>query len=143
MVCQLILNWQNQIAKYAYKQSNQSSHLMEFRIDNQNLVNSHDLWGKYDIISVNGHQYYILFIDDATRYVTVHFLKMKDEAAQHVKNYIQALKTHGKSLKAIKIDHEKEFLNEILKTWLDTKGLDIQATVPYSPSQNGIAERMN
>jgi hypothetical protein len=24
-----------------------------------------DLWGKYDMVSINGHQYYILFIDDA------------------------------------------------------------------------------
>ena len=49
-----------------------------------------DLWGKYDIASINGHQYYILFVDDATKYVTFHFLKRKDEAIQHVKNYIQA-----------------------------------------------------
>ena len=102
-----------------------------------------DLWGKYDIASINGHQYYILFVDDAMRYVTVHFLKRKDEAVQHVKNYIQALKTHKRSLMAIKIDRGKEFLNEALKTFLDIKGLDIQATAPYSPSQNGIAERMN
>ena len=27
-----------------------------------------DLWGKYDIASINVHQYYILFVDDATRY---------------------------------------------------------------------------
>ena len=101
------------------------------------------LLGKYDIASINGHQYYILFVDDATRYVTVHFLKRKDEAVQHVKNYIQALKTHRKSPKAIKIDWGKEFLNEVLKTWLDTEGLDIQVTAPYSLSQNGIAERMN
>ena len=44
-----------------------------------------DLWGKYDIASIHGNQYYILFVDDTTRYVTVHFLKWKDEAAQHVK----------------------------------------------------------
>ena len=25
-----------------------------------------DLWGKYEIESINGHQYYILFMDDAT-----------------------------------------------------------------------------
>ena len=73
----------------------------------------------------------------------MHFLKKKDEAAQHVKNYIQALKTHKRSPIAIKIDRGKEFLNEVLKTFLDNEGLEIQATAPYSPSQNGIAERMN
>jgi hypothetical protein len=44
-----------------------------------------DLWKKYDIASINGNQYYILFVDDARKFVTVHFLKKKDEAAQHVK----------------------------------------------------------
>lgn len=39
-----------------------------------------DLWGKYEIRSINGHQYYILFVDDASRYMTTHFLKGKNEA---------------------------------------------------------------
>ena len=30
-----------------------------------------------------------------------------------------------------------------MKTWFTENGLDIQTTAPYSPSQNGIAERMN
>ena len=102
-----------------------------------------DLWGKNDIASINKNQYYILFVDDATRYVTVRFLKKKTEAVEHVKYYMQNLKTHSKPPKTIKIDRGKEFLNEQLKTWLDENGLDIQATAPYSPSQNGIAERMN
>ena len=70
-------------------------------------------------------------------------MKKKDEAVQHVKCYLQNLKTHSKLPKAIKIDHGKEFLNDQMKSWLDENGLDIQVTAPYSPSQNGIAERMN
>ena len=53
---------------------------------------------------LHGNQYYILFVDDATRYVTVHFLKRKDEAAQHIKNYITYLRTQQKLPKAIRID---------------------------------------
>ena len=102
-----------------------------------------DLWGKYDIASINKNQYYILFVNDATRYITVRFLKRKTEAVQQVQNYLENLKTHSKPPKAIKIDRGKEFLNEPLSTWLNERGLDIQATAPYSPSQNGIAKRMN
>ena len=40
-----------------------------------------DLWGKYDVASINGNQYYLLMIDDAARYITVKFLKTKDQAA--------------------------------------------------------------
>ena len=34
-----------------------------------------DLWGKYDVVSIHGHQYYIAFMVDAARYLTVEFLK--------------------------------------------------------------------
>lgn len=40
-----------------------------------------DLWGKYEIRSINRHQYYILFVDDVLQYMTTHFLKGKNEAA--------------------------------------------------------------
>jgi transposase InsO family protein len=41
------------------------------------------------------------------------------------------------------MDQGKEFINETLKTWYCENGIDIQMTAPYSPSQNGVKERMN
>ena len=46
-----------------------------------------------------GHS--VLFVDDATHYVTVYFLKKKEEASQYVKNYVTSLKTHNKNPSAI------------------------------------------
>jgi len=37
-----------------------------------------DVWGKYDAASINGHQYFVLMVDDIMRYITVKFLKTKD-----------------------------------------------------------------
>ena len=34
-------------------------------------------------------------------------------------------------------------MNEQLSAWCQEKGIDIQLTAPYSPSQNGVAERIN
>ena len=102
-----------------------------------------DLWGKYQIQSIHGNQYYILFVDDATCYVTVFFLKRKEEAGQHVKNYLTNLKTHNKNLNAIHVDCGSEFLNQMLYSWCREQGFDIQTTAPNSPLQNGVAERMN
>jgi len=39
-----------------------------------------DVWGKYSVTSINGYQYYLLMVDDASQYVTVEFLKSKDQA---------------------------------------------------------------
>src|SRR5216683_586288 len=50
-----------------------------------------DVWGKYSVTSINGYQYYLLMVDNASRYVTVEFLKSKDQAGQKVKNYFTHL----------------------------------------------------
>ena len=41
------------------------------------------------------------------------------------------------------MNQDTEFINDTLKTWCAQKGVDINMTAPYSPSQNGVAERMN
>ena len=51
-----------------------------------------DLWGKYAIRSINGNQYYIVLVDDAQQYITVEFLKEKNQASQAVINYLTYLK---------------------------------------------------
>ena len=100
-----------------------------------------DLWGKYEIKSINGRRYYILFVDDYSRHISVRFLKAKSEAAQQVKDYIAHLKAYGKSPRAIRSDRGKEFANDSLRTWCDEQGIEMQLTGPYSPAQNGVAER--
>ena len=102
-----------------------------------------DLWGKYDTSSINGNHYYILFVDDSARYITTEFLKEKSDATQKVKNYLAQLKSHNRKPKAIRVDRGKEFINKNLMEWCNEKGIEIQMTAPYSPSQNGVAERMN
>ena len=102
-----------------------------------------DLWGKYNRTSIHGRQYYILFVDDASRYTTVQFLKAKSQASEHVKAYLTYLQNWGWKPHAIHIDHGKEFINENLKLWCHQQGIEINQTAPYSPSQNGVAERMN
>ena len=63
-----------------------------------------DVWGKDNITSIGGYQYFVFFVDDAARYVTVNLQKKKDKATQKVKNYLTYLRTHGMWLKGIKID---------------------------------------
>ena len=35
-----------------------------------------DLWGRYEIKSINGNHYYLLLVDDASRHVTIEFLSV-------------------------------------------------------------------
>lgn len=44
---------------------------------------------------------------------------------------------------AFRCDQGAEFLNDKLVLWLREQGIELQTTAPYSPSQNGAAERLN
>ena len=41
------------------------------------------------------------------------------------------------------MDRGTEFLNDELREWCQSEGVHFELTAPYSPSQNGVAERMN
>ena len=102
-----------------------------------------DLSGKYDTASINSNRYYLLIVDDATRYTSVEFLMNKSEAVQQVIEYITHLRTRNMTTHAIRMDRGFEFTMDELVAWCNANGIELQLTAPYSPSQNGVAERMN
>src|SRR6266850_1436054 len=71
------------------------------------------------------------------------FLKLKSQAPKHVQNYLTHLTTKNKRPCAIRVDCGGKFLNAQLENWCQENGIQIEATAPYSPSQNGVAEHMN
>ena len=99
-----------------------------------------DLWGKYDKASIHGNSYYLLLVDDASRFVTVEFLKSKHQAGQQINDYVTHLMARGLLPCVIRMDRGTEFVNEDLRTWCHSKGIRYQMTAPHSPSQNGVAE---
>jgi len=110
---------------------------------NKGEITYMDLWGKYDVMSINGHQYYLVLVDNATWYMTIYFLKGKHEAVQQIKNFMTYLHACRINTYAIRIDWGIEFINKDLQEWYHAKGMEIQITAPYSPSQNSVAEQMN
>ena len=48
-----------------------------------------------------------------------------------------------KSIKALRTNHEHEYLSEQFKELCDEKGIARQLTMPYTPQQNGVAEKRN
>jgi hypothetical protein len=93
-----------------------------------------DLWGKYDIASIHGNWYYLLLVDDTTRYVTVEFLKSKSKAAQKIIKYLMHLKALGHTPHAIQMDCGTEFIKDELQDWCSSQGIHFKLTTPYSPS---------
>ncbi|OWY96592.1 Rve-domain-containing hypothetical protein [Phytophthora megakarya] len=91
-----------------------------------------------------GCTYVVTFIDDYSRHVTVHFMKAKSEVLSKFKFYKAAMENAmGKSIKRLRSDNGGEYTGRQFKAFLNQHGIKHEKTVPYTPQQNGLAERMN
>ncbi|KAE8892459.1 hypothetical protein PF005_g19859 [Phytophthora fragariae] len=49
----------------------------------------------------------------------------------------------GRKIKRIRSDNGGEYTGRLFKEYLSKQGIRHEKTVPYTPQQNGLAERMN
>jgi hypothetical protein len=103
-----------------------------------------DLCGPMQVQSMQGSKYCMPIVDDYSRFVTVYFMENKDQAAdlllECIRRYENTLTTR---VNIIQTDNGGEFTSNYLRRKLKRKGIKLQTTVPYTPEQNGVAERMN
>ncbi|HEV7738394.1 MAG TPA: DDE-type integrase/transposase/recombinase [Chlamydiales bacterium] len=103
-----------------------------------------DLCGPMQTRSIEGHDYFMILVDDYSRYLWVKFLLKKDEAFEHYRNFNNIVSTNfERKIKSIRSDRGGEFLSETFKQFLLNQGTSHQLTAPYTPQQNGMAERAN
>lgn len=103
-----------------------------------------DLCGPFPVASFGGSRYLLVIVDDGSRKVTPFFLRYKDEATDAVINFINQAETQTRlRVKRIRTDNGKEFVNRRLDSYLQHLGIVHEKTTPYSPAQNGVAERMH
>ncbi|UYV82907.1 hypothetical protein LAZ67_22001343, partial [Cordylochernes scorpioides] len=107
------------------------------------LVHS-DICGPLPTNSLSGKRYFLTFTDDYSRYTKIYLLKGKDEAYEKIKDYVISAHTDfGKNIQTIRTDNGREYVNRQVEDFLNQSGIKHQLTVPYSPAQNGVAERKN
>lgn len=107
------------------------------------LVHS-DLMGKMETQSIGRSRYAMTFIDDFSKKVFCYFLHSKDEAFEtfmEFRKYVE-LQTDMK-IKILRTDNGGEFTSNQFTKYLKRHGIQHQLTVPYTPQQNGVAERFN
>ncbi|GMF42283.1 unnamed protein product [Phytophthora fragariaefolia] len=49
----------------------------------------------------------------------------------------------GKTIKRLRSDNDGEYTDELFKAYLNHNDINHEKTMPYTPQQNGLAERMN
>lgn len=94
--------------------------------------------------TLNGSKYFLLFIDDYSRFSWVYFLKFKANVFDEFVKFKTAveLETRNK-LKMLRFDNGTEYTSRQFEGYLVKKRIKHQLTVPYTPQKNGVSERRN
>ena len=94
--------------------------------------------------TVGDNKYFMLLVDDCTRWMLVSILKSKDQACSaFVKFKAEAENSLGYKIKMVRSNRGGELLATAFRDVCETAGIKRQFTAPYSPQQNGVVERRN
>ncbi|KAL2235740.1 UNVERIFIED_CONTAM: Retrovirus-related Pol polyprotein from transposon TNT 1-94 [Sesamum indicum] len=103
-----------------------------------------DVWGPSNIPTHGGNRYFLSIIDNFSHKVFVFLMKHKSEVFEKFKKWkIFVENQTGKKLKSLRTDNGLEFCNKNFSDMCEEFGIKRHKTNPYTPQQNGIAERMN
>ncbi|UYV63078.1 hypothetical protein LAZ67_2003065 [Cordylochernes scorpioides] len=103
-----------------------------------------DICGPMPVKSTGGNRYFLSFVDDFSRRITVYFLKNKDEVLKHFDIYRATVERQtGNKIKVLRSDNGLEFCNRDFQDKLQKLGIKHERTNVYSPQMNGVAERVN
>lgn len=94
--------------------------------------------------SLAGSKYFLLFTDEASTYRVAYFLKTKDEVPAKLQEYFSLIESEsGHRMRCLLSDNGSEFVNSSVRTTLNVEHAQHITSVPYTPEQNGVAERSN
>ena len=103
-----------------------------------------DLCGPITPATHGGRRYFLLLVDDCSRYMWLQLLTSKSDAAEAIKHFkARAEMESGKKLKVLRTDRGGEFTAVEFTTYCAEEGVGRHLTAPYSPQQNGVVERRN
>lgn len=100
--------------------------------------------GKFSYISLGGYEYYITFIDDYSRFTWILFLKTKNEVFQCFKEFNALVENQpSRKIKVLRSNNGGEYTKGEFVDFCTSEGIRHEFTIPYTPQQNGVAERKN
>lgn len=99
-----------------------------------------DLAGPINPVSKDGFKYAIAFTDDYSGTVFVYFLKAKSDTVKATEQFLADCAPCGQ-VKSLRSDNGTEFTSSDFKQLLRKEKIKHETSAPYSPHQNGTAER--
>ena len=96
------------------------------------LIHS-DIWGPAPCTTVNGYRYFVLFIDDYSRFTWIYFLKHRSSLYQIYVDFANMIHTQFSSkIKIFRTDNAMEYKDSQLLSFLAQQGTLIQRSCPHT-----------
>jgi transposase InsO family protein len=103
-----------------------------------------DLCGPVTPATPEGRRYFLLLVDDLSRYMWFVVLGSKGEAANAIRRAQAAAEAEcGRKLRVLRTDNGGEFMAAEFTSYCVDEGVQRHYSAPYSPQQNGVVERRN
>lgn len=103
-----------------------------------------DVCGPMSEDFLGGMRFFLTLKDDATNFRYVYFMKHKSDVFECFKKFDKEIENKfGQPIKTLRSDNGREFSNEQMDKYLVSRGIRKENTAPYTPEQNGKAERDN
>ncbi|XP_035844472.1 uncharacterized protein LOC118491109 [Helianthus annuus] len=103
-----------------------------------------DLFGPVNVKSITGCLYCLVVTDDYSRFSWVTFLKTKDETFESLLRLFRKIENlYRTRIQRLRSDNGTEFKNNKMGEFCDRRGILQEFSAPYTPQQNGVAERKN
>ena len=98
------------------------------------------LWGPSPILSIDQKRYYVIFVDQYTKYIWLYTLKNKDEVTSIFKKFHPLVEKYfGQKLLSLYTDGGGEYIG--LQSYLSSQGIEHKLSPPYTPQRIALAER--
>ncbi|CAI7852594.1 unnamed protein product [Closterium sp. NIES-53] len=101
-----------------------------------------DVWGPTPMLGPERERYFLVVVDDYSRYTTVFPLAKKSEVTSTLIRWLLATQgTRGSRVRCLHSDRGDEFCFGVLAGFYSKQGIRQSWTLPESPQQNGVVER--
>ncbi|CAI7922738.1 unnamed protein product, partial [Closterium sp. NIES-53] len=107
-----------------------------------------DVWGPARVRGQGYERYFLLVVDDYSRYTRFFPLRSKGEVTEVLIDWIRAARLQlrerfGSDFHVLRLHSDRggEFSSDLLRAFCRAEGIRQTFTLPASPQQNGIAER--